>query len=877
MTFSVGTTNIFPAANSVAGSQLLTEWNLRSREMVATDSQIKFDSGFSYTHGLDDFDVHILKDDTGQIVNSYTLEIGPGRALVNGHFVETVVPMSVDLVEANIELQQESMPALTGDLTIGFRAFYATEETVGDTLLVENDEGVYLGIQTVILPSLDFITPEQSPDDPTKVTGHLRLAKFQYNNGKITAIENLREKIQYIASNRLMNADQLVDSSYIKKTGLNSKKIYAFAGKGTDPSTGLDTWQDVTPSLVVWDANPQRTTTKPALKEAQFITDTGNAYLCVPHEQVEGMTTEEGDPEYYETRYIQLPVANYGSNAPGIVNTAYTEQIKAINNKVEAFRNTLTGKQIMYMESKTVDTVLPAMNPAWNIGDYILVGTDYSADDNSDGIRPPSTMYVVLPGLVQTILFVTKVVDSDTIPTQFTGAELVYLLWAEKDRYPVPNTTNPEEYPEFFTDDDNIRGIPNIDYFRLKYIYEDGTFENYYYKVATTGKREFSDYVMVTGEIPLAQEDVIGGFLNVSTNDTDYGYVYRDEYGRLKLVDYGLLRSGTLAYQLAENLTLPSGTTSEETQTYLDEYVNERIAFPNQTQQQSDSPNCIHIYMSLYAEDEETVINISDIDSRFNTAVCLHIQGDANSNTVINIYDCEKLKIDNIIEGNPVINVFRTNLYYDAFVFDYIRTCNRNLDADSEFTGMQDIRIWYQMFDETDPNLLVDGMTVSELDAPITPDEVSYWASTGAEVNDNYYLTALNSITFAGNGDIVKCGMLVANQSTDNVEPGEKIVVADFELPQGAGLSYPKSCMVNQLKVTGSFVSAYLAEDMWYVTDTLFSAITQAYDQYNSTPTTKGNIAFHSSTSLIPSTISQTSIPVWETDTYHLFYGGILN
>lgn len=422
-----------------------------------------------------------------------------------------------------------------------------------------------------------------------------------------------------------------------------------------------------------------------------------------------------------------------------------------------------------------------------------------------------------------------------------------------------------------------IRGIPNKDYFRLKYVYEDNTFENYYYKVATAGRHEYSDYVLVTGSIPLAQEEVIGGFLNVSTDNTDYGYVYRDEYGRLKLIDYGLLRSGTLAYQLAEDLTLPSGVTSEETQTNLDEYVNQRIAFPNQKQQQSTSPNCIHIYISLYAEDEETIITISDIDSRFNTAVCLHILGDSNSNTIINIYDCEKLKIDNTIEGTPVINVFRTNLYYDAYVFEYIRTCNRNLDEDSTFTGMEDIRIWYEIFDETDPNLLVDGMTVSELDAPITPDEVSYWNSTGSESNDNYYLVALNSFTFAGNGDIVKCGMLVANQSTDNVDPGDKIVLADFELPQGAGLTYPKSCMVNQLKVTGTFVSAYLSEDQWYVTDTMFSAITQVYDQYSSTETTVGNIAFHSHTVLVPSTVSQTSIPVWETDTYHLFYGGILN
>ena len=39
--FSVGTTNIFPIANSTAGGQLLTEYNLRSRESVNTNQSVK--------------------------------------------------------------------------------------------------------------------------------------------------------------------------------------------------------------------------------------------------------------------------------------------------------------------------------------------------------------------------------------------------------------------------------------------------------------------------------------------------------------------------------------------------------------------------------------------------------------------------------------------------------------------------------------------------------------------------------------------------------------------------------------------------------------------------------------------------------------------
>ena len=365
--------------------------------------------------------------------------------------------------------------------------------------------------------------------------------------------------------------------------------------------------------------------------------------------------------------------------------------------------------------------------------------------------------------------------------------------------------------------------------------------------------------------------------MNVETSDIDYGYVYRDDSGRLRLVDYSLLRSGVLAYQLGEDVTLPAGVTAVESQSYITEYINQRVAFPNATQLASDSPNCIHIYLSVYDEGEATTITFADIDSRFNTSVCLHIQGDATSSTVINIYDCAKIKIANDIEGSPVINVYRCGLFYDPFIFNYIRSCARDTSADSTFTGMEDITLWYEKFDATDAELVVNDMTVRELNAPVIPDEISYWNVAGSAANDNHYMTALSSITFAGNGDIIECGMLVANDSTDNVDPGEKIVVADFDLPQGSGLTYPKACMTRQLKITGTFTSAYYSEGIWYVTDTSFSALTQQYDQYEVSETISGNIAFHSKTSLIDAGLSQTSIPVWDTDTFHMFNGGIIS
>ena len=83
ITFPVGSTNIFPAANGKNGSQLLSEWNLRSRETVGTSSQITYEIGPSYVHSPEDFYVRLLQDDSGDYINSYTLEITEGRGIVN--------------------------------------------------------------------------------------------------------------------------------------------------------------------------------------------------------------------------------------------------------------------------------------------------------------------------------------------------------------------------------------------------------------------------------------------------------------------------------------------------------------------------------------------------------------------------------------------------------------------------------------------------------------------------------------------------------------------------------------------------------------------------------------------------------------------------
>ena len=50
--FPVMSTNLFPATNSTAGGQLITEFNLKSRETVGTDPTVEYKIGPSYTHSI---------------------------------------------------------------------------------------------------------------------------------------------------------------------------------------------------------------------------------------------------------------------------------------------------------------------------------------------------------------------------------------------------------------------------------------------------------------------------------------------------------------------------------------------------------------------------------------------------------------------------------------------------------------------------------------------------------------------------------------------------------------------------------------------------------------------------------------------------------
>lgn len=1088
--FPVISTNIFPLANTTTGTQLLTEYNMRSRELVTSDPQIEYDSWQSYTHDLYDFEISAFADEAGAIT-PYVLNISRGQGIINGHYIESLIDVQIDLVEANAELAQRDQAQLTGRLAVGLRAYYATQSTMAGSMKAEDDDMYYQGVQVVILPKSELRLPKDVPTDETQVNCHLLLGDFLYQNGVISDVNQNKDKIKYISGDRLSSLDGLISDQFITKTGMDPQKFYVFGGYGA--SKDRDTWCDATDSLINWtDAitlqeTPDAmvgTTAKfdtivdPEVSYNYTIQSGGTGYkindivatnisgvfvrvtivnedtgaivgvtasnaggpnssdgtgavilavqssaksyntkvaLYLPHKQLDDYKDEHGNTMYYPTKTLPLPLADYATNSAGTVDATYTKNIKAIAEKIADVYHLTGGKQLMYIEHLSVGDPLPTINAqAWKIGDYILVGQDDNVA-TSTGSRAPSTIYAIVPGYVKSYQYVGRgqvdgiqphynehhVQDGwETSPdyendipeglngvaleevqvnysgqplriTEDTGDEWHYIpseivepsdtVWtSDNPDGPIQGTSDfrgatagrdavGESYgPDYFINTvkyninittsrkftysistpgsnyqvgDKVKVYGYDDqYVTVKRVYTDGSttgcigeviewdgqeqsphgsgakitatkvqyseshsFREYYKVYSNSKKFTWSDAVIVSNEFGLAQTTTIGGFLNVDDTVTDGGYVTRDDNGHLRLIDYTLLRSGTLAYQLGEDVNFPSNMELDELQSYLDEYVNDRVAFPNATQLQSDRPNVININIPLveYNADianisERTPIIIRDIDSRFNTSVHITFTGSGiTSNTLIYILDCEKVRItvDTNNDCYPEIQVFRSGLYYDPALFNYIKTYK----ADSTSPGMQNITLWYEQFESTDPNLTVNDMTVSDLTASIQPSEYTKWNADLAP-NDNHYYVALRSITFSGYGEIIGCEVIMADGS-DKIYSGKHVIVKDFVLPQGSGLQYPEKCLMYELKIVGSFTSGYYdaISNIWMISVVNFSASVDNYSQTSSN-LGAGTIAFIADTQAIDAGLDDSykegGVKPWTFGSYNVFKGG---
>ena len=1303
-TFPVATTTIFPISNSVAGGQLVTEWNLRSRDFVSSDMDVEYDFASSYVHAADDFEVRVQQDDTGVIISNSTIEILPGTAILNGHYVKQEAHMLVDLLEANNELKLNGLEPLTGKLAVGLRVYYSTESSMVGAMMPENDEDVYEGVQIVVLPEYQLKTPKDSPKDEAQITCHLKLATFTFLDNEIRGVVNNVDKVKYVDARRISNIEDILDENYLSKGGINPKKLYVLAGKSYD-NTVNDTWCDATDSLMVWDKNPQRTKEAPSYDTAQFVTKlNGTTSLVIPHKNVDGMkaSIDPNNPdynvrEYYQEVQLDLPVADFSTNTSGTVDYNYTKRIKNISSKVDKFFKLLKGKQVAYIETLNKTSQLPPINDNWQVGDYTLVDVDnyaLAAEGNATYTRAPSTLYAVLPGTVKAVKFhgkgdmnsnkvpeglngvqigslvekseapiqdkiskdedlklqgllgnndlkpgtvtyttpegivykddahgtlvyseednddsdgnprtfessiaefqygnsdqlctiasgtakneqdeefkgyyisvdgryltvgkqspyklyfsdtltpyglfafvysdnqslakiddiktegiqhehirpieivctqlvdtsmlsdinlltdvqdlikmvnkltsekdekgdvntnsvlyiktlvdavtealsksdadtatslaselkdtVDKVFDSDTykdtrdlvdsakkavetaaskdtssvqekieavntaykaLETFVTaldnsietlqdivdkvreqlknvdnyqanysmygrltayynegdsgtfGSSLSYIyvsvnkdmqeqMWqvletgslvsifnsyygyalTKQDVKELKETTYSIDYENgsisglpmigyaqysyystnilqdllnYFSVTDETHGVAGEDYFIYRYRIDESNYQDYYYVVTEEGSRSWSDPIWLTGSISLATTQMIGGFLNVPDTALDGGYVKLNDEGYLQLVDYSLLRTGAAAYQLGEDIQLTAGLASADIQTYLDEYVNDRVAFPNSSQiakakavMESGTsgvytyPEVIHVTVNITAEESQSNISISNIDSRFNGSVFLHITGSANSNNIIRLTNIEKLRIDQNIQYDesdpPTILIDNCGLYYDAEILNKIAYCNSKYGA----TGMSSIRFWYQKYEDTDPDIVINDMTVSEINAPKITDVIDFWNAKSP--NDNHYHVSLHSLTFANDGTVQGAGILVANDSTSNIQDGHIISAAEFKLPQGVGLNYPVRLITKPLKFTGTFESGYMTDSGYVMQDTNFSALTQCYDVYNNSSMLTGSILFHVDVNLIAVDFGGISTEAWEPDTFHLFQG----
>lgn len=899
-TFSVANTNIFPHANSKYGGQLMSEFNVRSREMVTVSPSIKFECGPCFVHCEDDFK---LSCSNSKII------IAPGRGVINGHYIETLTDMEIDLMDANMLAKSKQKPGLKGILDIGFKVFYSTEPTMAGTMLVTRHSGadtessdddliqeVYLGIQTVILPEGEFKTPEDIAaigGNMEDVTAHIRLGRFMYSDGQVKLSEEANKRIytdkqRYISAARITDIEKIVTDGFVSKEGLQGDEFYVFSGS-------INNWCTATDSLMMWSDSEtplKRNGVNIAPKVVQ--TEDGRLALRVYRKPIDNQSI----PQPIQ---IAFPNADYRAGTSGFVNKKYTDTVKSMADRFNEIHQTVKGKQVGYLDIKDAETKLPAINyKGWSVGDYVLVNQDYTADSLEDGVRAPSTMYMLVPGQVLNLdaknkktVTVQYTVDTkgdvisgsqeDELPDGLLGTQLSIVEQSESSGDIDPKDLGVADILELFNipDDEYLRGTSGQDYVVCKYMFKPVRNESegelisttykyvkYYWTVSEAKRISYSPAVLLTGQFPLAQEGVVGGFYNVPSDAIDGGYVYRDEDGYLRLLDYGLLRTGVLAYQLGSDFATDSNATAEETQSELDEFVNQRVAFPSRADIYS---NVITLDLNLTKEKEDVTINIYDIDSRFNTSLLININGDADEHTTINIVNCEKIRIGNNISGTPVINIRNCSMYYDSTVIDAIRQ-TRGTSGNS---GFSNVKLWYERFEEEDPNLVVDGNTVMELDAPVAANLIDYWSTSAP--NDNHYSYALKSITFNDKLEMIRCELLVSNDSTTNTEEKHSIIQHAFEIPQGQALTYPVSSVTRPLKVTGTFVSAYLPLDgdgRWFVTDTNFSALSGTFDDFTG-EWKAGSITFHASTNAIMSDV--THIQEWKPGLYHMFSGGVIS
>lgn len=599
-----------------------------------------------------------------------------------------------------------------------------------------------------------------------------------------------------------------------------------------------------------------------------------------------------------QVRYINpsnatLPIFNECLNLLSVSNTNIKNAIIKLDDLDEAVRRNEAAENNVQITD------------VWEPGDYVLVGQDETQSATEGSY--PSTIYMVDIGYIQTIKFAGNLIKtfnptSDTylrdldiwnhtvVSSLGGGVELDRLTFVKSEDTPLPGQPNVNIFfqnSQRVIDYTTYKGVPNKDYFVVVTVdpISDTVEKRNAYFYTPTSTTITTDYILppirVTGGMTLATEEGVGGFYDVPDDATGQGYVALDEEGHLRVVDFNLLLMGIEAQQLGQDITeLGSGLDSDSINEYLDEYVNGRICYPNNTQiknclETGADPHIIHLYLTLPNTTDANTIEIHDIGSRANSYLYVHIQGSATSATTLIFRNCDKLRIDDTIQGQPTIGLDNVNLYYSSNVLD--RT---SLISDISATGIRNLSLWYEqdVDDVSSPNLQVNGMTVTLVGTINGYDSIDPWDEHNP--NDNHYSYALRSITFASDGTVINFGLIVGDSSTRNVDVIQhSLFRATFSLPQGYGLTYPVTKMTHKLKVSGSFTSCYYSNtaNKYVVKDTNFSAVTQQYQ--NASYMVDGSIAFCTDSyyvSHITGVADTEEVDVWNLNTPHLFFGGAI-
>lgn len=415
VSFPVSTTNIFPLANSDCGGQLMSEYNLRSRESVATDPTIEYSVGPSYVHSDDDFSI--------ETANSTTIQINPGRAIVNGHYVELLAPITIDLAAVNYKAGLSNVTPLKGDLAIGLVMMYSTYETIAASALPENGDGYYEGVRVVIVPESSVRRPIDIPKEEQleNVNMHLLLGKFVFYGGTISNVQQNADKLKMYDASRIGNISSSLSDIYLSKEGLDPNKLYVFAGKTSDGKTvdGRNTWCEADDSLMIWDNNPRLTTTRPSASIAHFVYDPsgdGTTKLVLPHKQVDGAINQHGEHVYFPDMQYSLPNATFAENSGGVVNSAYTRRIKHIEDMTNHFYRLPNGKMRAYIPELTISPTDTNKYGKPGALPVIPLVSEYTPEDVSARFqRVYSDMSVVSESL-DTIITNIQTINTNNIP-----------------------------------------------------------------------------------------------------------------------------------------------------------------------------------------------------------------------------------------------------------------------------------------------------------------------------------------------------------------------------------------------------------------------------------------------------------------------------